>query len=74
MNAYVFINPQGGFGVSYTEAGEVVDVATGYDDELDAALAARRNVYGFGTVSFGYERALAFGADKLDDVNDGGRY
>jgi hypothetical protein len=52
MDAYVYA-AKGEFWVSYVVAGVVVDEADGFADEAEAVEAARRNVYGFGTVYCG---------------------
>lgn len=51
-NAFVYSDGEG-FCVLYTHAGEVFDHADGFDDEFEAVEAARRGVYGIGTVQVG---------------------
>lgn len=52
MDAYVYAK-EGEFAITFVTAGVVVDEADGFADEAEAVEAARRNVYGFGTVFFG---------------------
>lgn len=40
----------GEFCILYACDGEAYDHADGYDDEYEAVMAARRNVYGIGTI------------------------
>ncbi len=49
MDAYVYAT-EDGFAIAYVTAGKVVDEADGFEDMVEAVEAARRNVYGFGTV------------------------
>lgn len=50
LDAFVF-KKDGEFCVLFTSDGEAFDYADGFEDELEAALAARRGVYGNGTVN-----------------------
>jgi hypothetical protein len=49
IDAYV-IGGSGSYDVSFCRNGEEFDRAEGFDDELEAVEAARRGVYGIGTV------------------------
>jgi hypothetical protein len=52
MDAYVYATEEG-YAIAFVVDGRTVDEADGFDDELEAVLAARRNVYGIGTVLMG---------------------
>jgi len=51
-NAYVY-RKDDEYCVLFTHDGEAYDHADGFDDELSAVEAARRGVYGIGTVRLG---------------------